>query len=338
MRRDLPFRGIDDPYAVWVSEVMLQQTRVDTVVPYFLRWMARLPTVAALARADEEEVLRLWSGLGYYSRARNLHRAAQQVVAQHDGRLPADLEALRRLPGIGPYTAGAIASIAFDIPAAAVDGNVLRVIARLLDDDRDLRDAKNRNILAGAAGRLLHEERPGDWNQALMELGATVCTPRRPDCPRCPVSDHCAGHRNGRAAELPRLRPKQPPVAVAVHLAWIRQDDQVLLTRSASGGLLQGLWGLPGGPVARPLATWVEAQTGLRIVPVQELGTAAHRFTHRQWHMTVFEAHPSGDPVRGDNRWVPLEALGEEAVSTAHRKAIAIACTRDPTASARRFI
>jgi A/G-specific adenine glycosylase len=243
-RRDLPWRESLDPYRIWVSEVMLQQTRVDTVVPYYRRWMERFPTVEVLAEASSEEVLRLWQGLGYYSRARNLHNAARVVVEAWDGVVPNTVEALRQLPGVGEYTAGAVASIAFGAPVPAVDGNVRRVLARLADDP-DPTPARLRRW----AGALVDPERPGDFNQGLMELGALVCTPRAPGCARCPLEAECRARREGtqELRPLPRRRGRVRR-AVAVSLVLHRgtgAETEVLLERRPDDGLLGGMWSTP---------------------------------------------------------------------------------------------
>lgn len=259
--RRLPWRQTDDPWAILVSEVMLQQTRVDTVVPYYRRWMAQFPTPAAMAAADETAVLTLWQGLGYYSRARNLHRTAKALMAQHDGRLPASLESLRALPGVGPYTAGAVASIAFGIPAAAVDGNVRRVFARLLDlPDPSLKD------LDKAISGVVDPETPGTFNQALMELGATLCTPRTPDCPRCPVRGHCQAlaHKTVATRPLPKRRAPVPHdtevVVVIVRDPGTAKADTPaevglrhwLVRRRPDSGLLAAMWEFPGVVLSEP--------------------------------------------------------------------------------------
>src|SRR6185503_9991928 len=204
-RRDLPWRRTRDPYAIWVSEVMLQQTRVTVVVPYWQRWMARFPSPAALAGAPLDDVLAAWSGLGYYGRARNLHRGAREVVARYGGRLPDSAGELRTLPGIGRYTAGAIASMAFDRQEPLVDGNVARVLARVFAVEEDVKSAAGQNRLWQLAADLVPSEAPGDFNQALMELGATLCAPAAPRCAGCPLAADCRAHREGRTDELPRL-------------------------------------------------------------------------------------------------------------------------------------
>lgn len=280
-RRDLPWRRRGDPYAIWVAEVMLQQTRVETVIPYYHRWMERFPDVTVLAAAPEEEVLRLWQGLGYYSRARNLHRAAQEVLRWHAGRLPETPKALRSLPGVGEYTAGAVASIAFGQRAPAVDGNVRRVLARLADDP-----APSPARMRGWAADLVDPERPGDFNQALMELGSRVCSPSAPACGACPVADHCGARTAGTQAERPAPRRRAPvrtmDVAVAAVVvgaaagdsaAWSDGGTHVALRRRPSKGLLGGMWELPGQEVSGP----EEAEEGARRLAVGIVADLARR-------------------------------------------------------------
>ena len=247
VRRELPWRETADPYRILVSEVMLQQTRVETVVPYYQRWMERFPDPGSLAAADADEVLGLWEGLGYYSRARNLHRAVREVVARYQGEVPSEPEELRTLPGVGPYTAGAVASIAFSRPVPAVDGNVRRVLSRLMDAP-----APTPRELEEWAGALVDPDRPGDFNQALMELGALVCAPRSPDCGGCPVAAWCAARAAGTQAERPAAGPRKTPPLVDEAVAVLAcpgpagQATRVLLRKRPEEGLLGGLWEFPG--------------------------------------------------------------------------------------------
>lgn len=246
--RDLPWRRTRDPYRIWLSEVMLQQTRVDTVIPYYERFLARFPDAHALASAPLDDVLALWSGLGYYSRARALHRAAQQVVAEHGGRMPPTAEGLRALAGIGPYTAGAIASIAFDAPEPLVDGNVARVLARAYGVTLDARGSEAQKVFWETAGRLVKADAavpPGVLNQALMELGALVCSPAQPACGVCPLAALCVANRDGLTATLPvtSARAKPKPVAMVAAVVW--HGGRVLLARRAAQGLFGGLWEPP---------------------------------------------------------------------------------------------
>ena len=250
-RRDLPWRQNREPYRVWVSEIMLQQTRVETAIPYYDRWIERFPTVEALADVDEESVLKAWEGLGYYSRARNLHRSARLVRERFGGVIPQDSQSLKTLPGIGEYSAGAIASIAYGEVVPAVDGNVRRVLSRLFDLE-DPTDASLRK----RAGELVDPDRPGDWNQALMELGATVCTPRSPRCSACPLAGECRALAEG-TQELrpaPRRRPRVRTVSYAVVVA-LNPAGEVLMVRRPRDGLLGGLWEFPAVEIGAGDAT-----------------------------------------------------------------------------------
>ncbi|AGP37206.1 hypothetical protein SCE1572_23620 [Sorangium cellulosum So0157-2] len=294
--RDLPWRRTRDPYAIWLSEVMLQQTRVETVIPYYERFLARYPTVSALASAEIDDVLSLWSGLGYYRRARVLHLAAREITERHDGALPRDVPALLALPGVGAYTAGAIASIAYDQPVPLVDGNVARVLSRIDDIDDDIRSTSGTRKLWSAAERLVRAAtgsvHPGRFNQALMELGATVCAPRNPRCEACPVDGACAARAEGRQAELPVIAPKRDVPAVAMVAAVVRSGGRVLFLRRAEGGLFGGLWE-PPMVEARALA---DARALLEQVgvapdaPLREVGRVRHILTHRRLDVTVARA------------------------------------------------
>ncbi len=300
--RDLPWRRTTDPYAILVSEVLLQQTRVEQALGYYARFIEAFPDFASLARAPEEDVLRVWAGAGYYRRARNLHRLAQ-VVAEKG--LPRSYEGLLRLPGIGPYTAAAVSSIAFGEPAAVVDGNVRRVLARLLAQA----DPKP-GWLRETAQRLLSPEDPGRWNQAVMELGSLVCTPKVPTCGRCPVASFCAGRDDPESYPLPRKRAQRPVSAVALVL---RGSKGYVLERR-DGQALSGLWGFP----------FVEGEDGLRslldrygVPRAEPLGTVEHAFTHKQLTIAVYEACWRGrgeDPSRR-----PLSALDRKILALARR-------------------
>jgi A/G-specific adenine glycosylase len=262
--RSLPWRGSHNPYAIWVSEIMLQQTRVKTVIPYFERWMARFPSVATLAAASEQDVLSFWEGLGYYSRARNLHKAAKIVVEAYGGELPRDPTALRKLPGIGRYTAGAIASLAFGLDTATLDGNIRRVLARAFDVSEAADSPAGERTLWSLAGENLPKGRAGDYNQALMDLGATVCLPRYPACHACPVDELCKARALGVQEERPVLKPKVSVPHYVVTAAVLRRDGKVLLARRPSKGLLGGMWEFPGGKV--------EAGESLEACLVREIG------------------------------------------------------------------
>ena len=284
--RKLPWRGHPDPYAVWVSEIMLQQTRVETVIPYFERWMIRFPSITDLANATEGEVLSLWEGLGYYSRARNLHKAARLVVNGHGGELPRDLPSLRKLPGIGRYTAGAIASMAFGLDEATLDGNLRRIFARVFDVAQPADAPAGQKLLWGLAQENLPAGRAGDYNQALMDLGAIICLPRNPTCLLCPLSELCKARIGGIQEQRPvlKLRPKIPQYTVTA--AVLQREGKVLLAKRPSKGLLGGMWEFPGGKVEEGetlevcLGREIREETGAEIRVGEAFGIYRHAYTH----------------------------------------------------------
>jgi A/G-specific adenine glycosylase len=336
-RRDLPWRRTRDAYAIWVSETMLQQTRVETVIPYWERFVRELPTVQSLAEAPEERVLGLWSGLGYYRRARMLHAAARRVVQEHGGTIPRELEQLRALEGVGAYTAGAIASIAFDEPAPLVDGNVARVLARLFAIREDVKSARGSALLWELAERLVRglaqHDTPGAWNQALMELGATVCSPRAPACEVCPARELCAARARGIVAELPRVTPKRSPTAVQRVVVVLSSRGAVLLALRRRDALFGGLWEPPGGE--RGLEPLAEA-LGVSVAALEPAGEVVHVLSHRRLHVKVMTGrlHPAAaaratwslpGPEYDAIEAVPLARLGSIAHSTLARKILAVA-------------
>ena len=289
--RDLPWRGTDEPYAVWVSEIMLQQTRVDTVIPYYRRFLERFPTARALAQADEDTVLAHWSGLGYYRRARMLHAGAREVVARYGGRVPEDAGARRALPGVGRYTAGAIGSIAFGKREAVVDGNVARVLARLRYIDVPLGTSAMERKLWEEAERLVPSHRPGDFNQALMELGATLCTPRQPNCELCPLADECIARARGASEQLPIPKVRKPPKQIslaAVMATSGRGAARQLWLVKGEAALFGGLWSLPmaeAGP--REALREIALRARVRARPEAEV---EHVLSHRRMHITLYRA------------------------------------------------
>jgi len=332
-RRDLPWRNSRDPYAIWISETMLQQTRVETVIPYYQRFLERFPTVDALATADQEDVYKLWTGLGYYSRARNLHRAAQSVVDQHDGRIPADIEALRTLPGVGRYTAGALSSIAFDRPAAAVDGNVIRVLTRVLGIRADTSQKRVIERLWDEAGRLAKGLRPGDLNQALMEFGATICTPKSPRCESgCPLARSCIARRDALVSALPNKPKRQKPRSVTAVVAWLPRGRTILAVKRPATGLLANLWDLPGGEVAGgveprdALGLLLRERIGLEALLPVFAGEVEHVFTHIRMRLHVFRCRGVTGRVRlneyREHRWVEATRFAELPHSTLVQKAL----------------
>ncbi len=311
-----------DPYRVWLSEIMLQQTTVTTVVPYFQAFMDRWPTVGELAAAPLDEILTAWAGLGYYARARNLHRCARTVEREMGGRFPQTEAGLRALPGIGPYTAAAVAAIAFGQPATPVDGNVERVVARLFEVETPLPAAKPG--LRRLAEGLTPARRPGDFAQAMMDLGATVCLPRRPRCPACPLAGACAAHAAGRAEELPRRAPKKPrPTRRGVAFWFLDPAGRVLLRRRPESGLLGGMMELPG--TAWREAVWGAAeardQAPAEADWVALPGPVRHTFTHFHLELSVWAGRTAGGGAAA-GRWVPLDALAREALPSLMRKVV----------------
>lgn len=331
--RALPWRRTRDPYRIWVSEVLLQQTRVETAVPYYRRFVRVFPDVAALAAAPRERVLKLWEGLGYYRRAVHLHAAARIIVRRHGGRMPRTAAEWSALPGIGRYTAGAIASIAAGERVPAVDGNVQRVLARVLRIQSPLEDRATRAALWELAGRLVPRAAPGAFNQALMELGARLCTPRRPRCERCPLRRRCAARAAGLAHVLPRRRPHPDVPRIDAVAAAIERGGRYLLVRRPEGGLLGGLWTLPGTgvtdgqPHAELLRVHVAAALGLAI----EVGAAAavvtHTFSHRRLRLHVYGCRIAGGGLapaaRAAARWVAREQMGALPCAALDRKVFA---------------
>jgi A/G-specific adenine glycosylase len=346
-RRDLPWRRARDPYAIWLSETMLQQTRVDTVLPYYRRFLEALPTVRSLAEAPESRVLSLWSGLGYYRRARMLHAAAKRIVREHRGELPRDVEGLRQLEGVGDYTAGAVASIAYGVRAALVDGNVTRVLSRLfaVEDDTSTTAGKARiweiarGLVSSAPGD------PGDWNQALMELGAVVCTPRGPACEQCPVEAFCAARARGLVDQLPRSSAKRSPTEVRrVSLVLVSADPgRVLLARRRPGMLFGGLWEPPGAEAGKDAAGALAERLGVDGSALEPMGEVLHVLTHRRMRVTVMRG-----PLPAKRRWpipgpdydaaraIAMADLGDVAHATLTRKVLLLAKAATPGVRSRR--
>ncbi len=287
-KRPLPWRQDITPYRIWVSEIMLQQTRVEAVKPYFARFMTALPTVAALAACDPERLNKLWEGLGYYSRVRNMQRAAQVIMETHGGEIPADYDALLRLPGIGSYTAGAIASFAFGIPAAAVDGNVLRVLARLTADERNILDPAVKRDYEAAVRAAIPRDRAGDYNQALIEVGATVCGPNTaPQCEACPLAPWCLARAEGKTDVIPVRAKKKERRVEKRTILLIRDGSHTLVHRRAPHGLLAGLYEFPsitGNATEAQVLSAVRA-LGLEPLRIKICGEAKHIFTHIEWQM-----------------------------------------------------
>jgi A/G-specific adenine glycosylase len=305
--RDLPWRNTADPYAIWISEIMLQQTRAQAVIPYYERFLERYPDVAALAAAEEADVLTLWAGLGYYSRARNLRKAAQQIVAA--GGFPRSYAALLALPGIGDYTAAAVASIAFELPHAVLDGNVLRVVARVENDASDISSARTRQQFREIAQAWLDIKRPGVFNQALMELGATICLPKNPRCSECPVRDHCRAYAAGTVAQLPVKLRRIEPVKIEDTLLIIRRGERILLRqREATASRMAGFWDLPA----------LAQMPGARVE--RTLAVIRHTITHHRFTFTI--ALATARAPEGDFRWFHSHEMAGIPLCTTVRKAM----------------
>ena len=333
-KRDLPWRDERDPYRIWISEVMLQQTQVKTVIPYYERFLEQYPTISALAAADLQAVLKTWEGLGYYARARNLHRAAQEIERRHGGRVPEDPMALRGLPGVGEYIAAAVGSIAFGHPIPVLDGNVKRVVARVfaLDTPSNAPEKTAWAEFMDRAVGLLNPLAPGDHNQAMMELGALVCTPRNPRCGECPVSDFCRARQDNAQEAYPK-RNKRPPVPLRhIAVGVVRREDRVLITRRRPGGLLGGLFEFPGGKVERGESAEVACkreireEVGLEVTVDQHLTTVRHAYTHFKIIMDVFLCTHRAGQVRlngpVDFKWVTPDTLGRFPFPKANNKFI----------------
>ena len=321
--RVLPWRGIRDPYRTWVSETMLQQTRVETVLGYYERFLQRFPTVADLAAAPQDDVLKLWEGLGYYSRARNLHKGAMQVMEDFGGEIPGDVDLLRTISGVGPYTAGAIASIAFDQPVPAVDGNVIRVTSRLFGVRENVSVPSVKRRIGELAGAMVSPERPGDFNQALMDLGATICVPGTPSCEKCPLRELCDAYAEGDAEELPQLPRKNPPKQLPYDVCLIFAGDRVLM-RQRTENMLHGLWVYPmleGTHTLKQLPAAVKRLTKLPVTDITSAGEARHVFTHQVWNMRLYVMQTDAVQAPSGWRFVSLEEMDTLAIPSAVRAA-----------------
>lgn len=312
-KRTLPWRDHPDPYAVWVSEIMLQQTRVEAVIPYFEKWMGLFPNIRMLAEATEQNVLNAWEGLGYYSRARNLHKAAKIVTKEYGGKLPQNLDVLIKLPGIGRYTVGAIASIAFGMDEPALDGNLKRVYARLFDISESIDSSVGEKRLWQIARDNLPKGKAGDFNQALMDLGASICIPKNPRCDACPVWDFCLSHKNGTQEIRPVRKPKKD-VPQYVHAAGvIVKRGRVLLARRPSDGLLGGMWEFPNGRVdgdpAKELTKALRVGYNLKVRRKEAWGTVRHAYTHFKVTAHVFYCDLLSMSNADDLKWAWIRDL-----------------------------
>ncbi|GAA2900202.1 A/G-specific adenine glycosylase [Enterococcus pseudoavium] len=326
-KRNLPWRYNQDPYRIWISEIMLQQTRVDTVIDYFYRFMEEFPTIEALAEAPEDKLLKVWEGLGYYSRARNLQAAAKQIMEEFNGQFPTTVEAIRSLKGIGPYTAGAISSIAFEIAEPAIDGNVMRVVSRLFCIEEDIAKASSRKVFDEAMRAIISQDQPGDFNQAMMDLGSSICTPTSPQCESCPIQPYCQAYREKRQTEFPVKSKKQKPKDV-YYVAGIIENKQqeILLQQRPETGLLASMWLFPleeisatrfnelreqYDPKAWDLFSSSQvAEDSPAFFPEQAviwqkkvLGEVKHVYSHLRWHILVFYGRQAA-PLTLEGHWV----------------------------------
>lgn len=333
-KRVLPWRDVNNPYYTWVSEIMLQQTQVKTVIPYFLNFMAVFPTIGDLAKADDEALMNAWEGLGYYSRARNMRAAARTIVEQFAGQFPMDYDTILSLKGIGPYTAGAIVSIAFNQPYPAVDGNVLRVYSRLYAIEEDIRLPKTQRCIQEKVADTISQERPGDFNQALMDLGSQICTPKNPDCSRCPLNEMCLAYQEGKAASLPYKKPKPKPQDVYYIAMAVQSQSQYYVEQRPSTGLLARMKVFPLVEVSKETYQQIkqeqqkmmtlfdqvaEGNGFLEHLPTDErviwqtspVGEVTHTFSHRKWHLLIAYGYLRVAPKEG--LWIPIAELSQYA-------------------------
>jgi A/G-specific adenine glycosylase len=319
-KRDLPWRDTSDPYKIWISEIMLQQTRVDTVIPYYHRFLEAFPTVHDLAGASQQQVLKLWEGLGYYSRGRNLHQAAKKVSGHYDGKIPSAYDEIRKLKGIGPYSAAAILSIAYDKPHAVVDGNVIRVLSRYYGIETDVRLESTKREVQQYADDLIPEENPGDFNQALMELGATVCTPTNPLCGSCPVSPGCVAYNSAKTDTIPYKSPakKIPHHEIAVGII-VNGNAELLIALRPDNVMLGGLWEFPGGKrehgesLEQAVARELREELGVEVNVHKKYHTLKHAYSHfkitlHAYWCTIASGVPKPVSSR-EIKWVTLDEI-----------------------------
>lgn len=326
-KRDLPWRENAHPYRVWVSEIMLQQTRVDTVIPYFNSFMEWFPTIQDFAYADEEQILKAWEGLGYYSRVRNLQKAARDIVENSRGEVPKTLPELLKLKGVGAYTAGAIASIAFGVPTPAVDGNVMRVYSRLFEIYDDIALPVTKKLFDERVTETISHADPSSFNQGIMELGALICTPKNPKCEQCPVQKHCLSVKNGTVLELPVKIKKIKKKEVHLISAIIRNEqNQVLIEKRSNNGLLAGLWQFPTVEVVHRdiqiegvAETFMGDYIGVDLIHIQKLTELKHEFTHLTWKIAGFKAScVSNDVASSNQRWIDEAEVNDYAFPTSY--------------------
>ncbi|MFV8828150.1 A/G-specific adenine glycosylase [Alkalihalobacterium sp. APHAB7] len=331
-KRDLPWRRTNDPYRIWVSEVMLQQTRVDTVIPYYNNFVQKFPTLQDLAYAEEQEILKAWEGLGYYSRVRNLQTAVREVVEHYGGKVPDTKKDISQLKGVGPYTAGAVLSIAYHKPEPAVDGNVMRVISRVLLIEEDIGKAKTRPIFEKALAKMISPDKPSEFNQGLMELGALVCTPKSPGCLLCPVREHCRAYHAGKEKSLP-IKEKKTKVTVKNMAAIVlrNQKGEVLIQRRPDSGLLAKLWQFPNVEVTKStdspqecLEEFFRSELEISVKIESAVQKVEHVFSHLVWNITVYEGTllSENHVTSEDTRWVDENSIESYPFPVSHQKII----------------
>ncbi len=328
--RALPWRKTDDPYSIWVSEVMLQQTQVNTVLPYYRKFLKKFPTVKRLARANLQDVLKIWEGLGYYARARNLHRAAAIVQKKYNGYLPDRWDEFRELPGVGDYIAAAVLSIAFDQPNAVVDGNVKRVLARLQCIDAPVNNSTSAKTFKTAAEILVDKRAPGTYNQAIMELGALICRPKAPLCEACPLQSFCEAFQTGKVTAYPRKTVSRPTPQYHIAVGVVIKKRRVLITRRKADGLLGGLWEFPGGKIKKgekaeaACIREIKEEVNLKIKVLDHLARVKHAYTHFRIVMDVFCCEYQAGRVKlngpADHRWIKLGAIEQYPLPKANHK------------------
>ena len=328
--RELPWRKTRDPYAIWLSEIMLQQTQVTTVIPYYNRFLKKFPTLTNLAEADLQDVLKIWEGLGYYTRARNLHKAAIHIAKKYNGAFPKDYPAILGLPGIGDYTAAAICSIVYDESYPVVDGNVKRVLSRIFQLSEPVNDSKSKSVFNRAADSLMVKEDSGSYNQAIMELGALVCKPRNPDCRSCPVKVHCSAYHNTTVSDYPKRNTKSPIAEYRIAVGVIRKKDKLLITRRKESGLLGGLWEFPGGKIHgsetpdEACVREIMEETGLTVSVSEHLAQVKHAYTHFKIVMDVFICNYQYGEIKlsgpTDAKWIGMNELDLYPFPGANRK------------------
>lgn len=321
--RILPWRQNKDPYRIWVSEIMLQQTRVEAVIPYYERFMSELPTIQSLADASEEQLMKLWEGLGYYSRVRNMQKAARMICEEFDGVFPQDYENIRKLPGIGDYTVGSISSIAFEKPCAAVDGNVLRVITRLTQNSVDIMDTKYRKQLTADLSAIYPAGLCGDFTQSLMELGAMVCLPNgEPKCEECPLSKRCEAYQNHTQMLFPVKKKKSERKIIEKTVFVLQCGEFIAIHKRESKGVLAGMWELPNvdEKLTRTKAKEYLQERGIKVTKLEPLTAVKHIFSHIEWHMKVYLVQCESMDEQMENQWVGKETLEQEiALPTAFK-------------------